>query len=53
MIENVARHARKVDHAMRSPYLKDLEDIGHAYDNIEGKHPVSIDIAYQSGNAVY
>ena len=50
MIENVARHAnttftsneRKVDQAMRSPYLEDLEEIGDAYEIREGKHKVRL-----------
>ncbi|XP_057310306.1 uncharacterized protein LOC130648282 [Hydractinia symbiolongicarpus] len=45
MIEDQARHAnttftrdeKKVDAAMRSPYLEDLEEIGDAYEIREGK----------------
>ena len=45
MIEDVARHADttftrseyKVDAAVRSPYLEDLEEIGNAYEIREGK----------------
>ena len=45
MIEDVARHVNKifasdenrVDEAMQSPYLEDLEDIGNAYEIQEGK----------------
>ena len=61
MIEDVARHAdttftsyeRKVDAAMRSPYLEDFEEIGDAYEIREGKQKVSVDRAYQFGIAVY
>ena len=61
MIEDVARHVdttftsdeRKVDAAMRSPYLEDLEEIGDAYEIREGKQKVSVDRAYQCGIAVY
>ena len=61
MIEDVARHCNtiftsdenKVDKAMRSPYLEDLEEIGDAYEIREGKKKVSVDRAYQCGIAVY
>ena len=61
MIEDVARHAnttftsdeKKVDQAMRSPYLEDLEEIGDAYEIREGKQKVKVDRAYQCGIAVY
>ncbi|XP_057312292.1 uncharacterized protein LOC130653799 [Hydractinia symbiolongicarpus] len=61
MIEDQARHAnttftrdeKKVDAAMRSPYLEDLEEIGDAYEIREGKKKVHIDRAYQCGIAVY
>ena len=61
MIEDVARHAnttftsdeQRVDEAMRSPYLEDLEEIGDAYEIREGKQKVSVDRAYQCGIAVY
>ena len=61
MIENVARHANtiftrdknKVDAAMRSPYLEDLEEIGDAYEIREGKRNVKVNRAYQCGIAVY
>ena len=61
MIEDVARHAnttftcseQKVDQAMRSPYLEDLEEIGAAYEIREGKQKVKVDRAYQCGIAVY
>ncbi|XP_057290810.1 uncharacterized protein LOC130613491 [Hydractinia symbiolongicarpus] len=61
MIEDLARHAntiftrdeKKVDAAMRSPYLEDLEEIGAAYEIREGKKKVHIDRAYQCGIAVY
>ncbi|XP_057294628.1 uncharacterized protein LOC130623157 [Hydractinia symbiolongicarpus] len=61
MIEDQARHAnttftrdeKKVDEAMRSPYLEDLEEIGDAYEIREGKKKVHIDRAYQCGIAVY
>ena len=60
MIEDVARHVNiftsdedKVDKAMRSPFLEDLEEIGNAYEIREGKQKVSVDRAYQYGIAVY
>ena len=61
MIEDVARHAnttftsdeRKVDQAMRSPYLEDLEEIGDAYELREKKQKVKVGRAYQCGIAVY
>ena len=61
MIEDVARHVDtiftrdeyKVDAAVRSPYLEDLEEIGDAYEIREGKKKVSVDRAYQCGIAVY
>ncbi|XP_057292550.1 uncharacterized protein LOC130621260 [Hydractinia symbiolongicarpus] len=61
MIEDLARHANttftrdenKVDAALRSPYLEDLEEIGDAYEIREGKKKVHIDRAYQCGIAVY
>ena len=61
MIEDVARHVNtiftsdenRVDKVVRSPYLKDLEEIGNAYKILEGKQKVSVDRAYQCGNAVY
>ncbi|XP_057294626.1 uncharacterized protein LOC130623154 [Hydractinia symbiolongicarpus] len=61
MIEDLARHAnttftrdeKKVDAAMRSPYLEDLEETGVAYEIRKGKKKVHIDRAYQCGIAVY
>ena len=61
MIEDVARHAnttftsdeKRVDQAMRSPYLEDLEEIGDAYEIREGKQKVKVNRAYQCGIAVY
>ena len=61
MIEDVARHVNtiftsdedKVDKAMRSLYLEDLEEMGNAYEIREGKRKVSVDRAYQCGIAVY
>ncbi|XP_057290938.1 uncharacterized protein LOC130613641 [Hydractinia symbiolongicarpus] len=60
MIEDLARHAnttftrdKKLDAAMRSPYLEDLEEIGDAYEIRESKHKVHIYRAYQCSIAVY
>ena len=61
MIEDVARHVNtifksdeeKVHKVMRSPYLKDLEEIGNAYEIRKGKRQVSVDRAYQCGVVVY
>ena len=61
MIEDVAGHAnttltsdeRKVDEAMRSPHLEDLEEIGDAYKIRKGKQKIKVDRGYQCGIAVY
>ena len=44
---------KRVDQAMRSPYLEDLEEIGDAYEIREGKQKVKVNRAYQCGIAVY
>ena len=61
LIEDLSRHCyttfttaeNKVDAALRSPFFRDLEEIGDAYEIKEGKRKVCITRPYQCGIAVY